>query len=193
MSICEIRGRISCARNFCEFREFRGRTSEGGVGMAGCHTLLRKLPQIARMCRFTQNLLAEKRLPQISQIYTETFSKKILCALRILWEFLYTNLECEICGKQPAHQPNKKRTHQGVQQSLLHQQSHQYKQKGVQRSPLHRPNNQYKTTKAEALTSAFALFSPSATTDADIRNDRRDIRRRNLRLPKNSNSPDQNR
>ena len=123
VSICEIRGRISCARNFCEFREFRGRTSEGGVGMAGCHTLLRKLPQIARMCRFTQNLLAEKRLPRISQIYTETFSKKVLCALRILWEFLYTNLECEICGKQPAHQPNNKHTHQGVQQSLLHQQS----------------------------------------------------------------------
>ena len=141
---------------------------------------------------------AEKSLPQISLIYTETFSKKVLCALRILWEFLYTKLECEICGKQPAHQPNKKHTHQGVQQS-----------------PLHQPNNLYKTTKAEALTSAFALFSPSASTDADIRtdrrrhphrptqtsaptdadirNDRRDIRRRNLRLPKNSNSPDQNR
>ena len=23
---------------------------EGGVGMAGCHTLLRKIPRIARMC-----------------------------------------------------------------------------------------------------------------------------------------------
>ena len=156
VSICEIRGRISCARNFCEFREFRGRTSEGGVGMAGCHTLLRKLPQIARMCRFTQNLLAEKRLPRISQIYTETFSKKVLCALRILWEFLYANLEWKFCGKQPLHQP-----------------SHQYKPKGVQRSPLHRPNSQYKTTKAEALTFALVLFSPSAPTDADIRTDRR--------------------
>ena len=51
------------------------------------------------MCRFTQNLLAEKRLPQISQIYTETFSKKVLCALRILWEFLYTNLKAiEVLG-----------------------------------------------------------------------------------------------
>ena len=27
-----------------------GELAEGGVGMAGCHTLLRKLPQIARMC-----------------------------------------------------------------------------------------------------------------------------------------------
>ncbi|WP_278811861.1 hypothetical protein [Leyella stercorea] len=44
---------------------------------------------------------------------------------------------------------------------------------GVQRSPLHRPNSQYKTTKAEALTFALVLFSPSAPTDADIRNDRR--------------------
>ena len=96
---------------------------------------------------------AEKRLPQI---YTEAFSKKVLCALRILWEFLYTNLEWKICEKQPSHQP-----------------SHQYKPKGVQRSPLHQPNNLYKTTKAEALTSAFALFSPSAPTDADIRTDRR--------------------
>ena len=43
--------------------------------------------------RNTQNLLADKSLPQISQIYTETFSKKVLCALRILWEFLYTNLK----------------------------------------------------------------------------------------------------
>ncbi|WP_302555553.1 hypothetical protein [Leyella stercorea] len=43
----------------------------------------------------------------------------------------------------------------------------------MQRSPLHRPSNLYKTTKAEALASAFALFSPSAPTDADIRNDRR--------------------
>ena len=105
--------------------------------MAGCHTLLRKLPQI-------------------SQIYTETFSKKVLCALRILWEFLYTNLEWKICGKQPLHQP-----------------SHQYKPKGVQRSPLHQPNNLYKTTKAEALTFALVLFSPSAPTDPDIRTDRR--------------------
>ncbi|WP_303112326.1 hypothetical protein [Leyella stercorea] len=43
----------------------------------------------------------------------------------------------------------------------------------MQRSPLHQPNNLYKTAKAEALTSAFALFSPSAPTDADIRTDRR--------------------
>ena len=51
------------------------------------------------MCRFTQNLLAKKRLPRISQIYTETFSKKVLCALRILWEFLYTNLKAiEVLG-----------------------------------------------------------------------------------------------
>ena len=35
MKICEICGRISYARNFCEFGEFCGRTSEGGVGMAG--------------------------------------------------------------------------------------------------------------------------------------------------------------
>ena len=27
-----------------------GGLAEGGVGMAGWHTLLRKLPQIARMC-----------------------------------------------------------------------------------------------------------------------------------------------
>ena len=27
-----------------------GGLAEGGVGMAGCHTLLRKLPQIARIC-----------------------------------------------------------------------------------------------------------------------------------------------
>ena len=60
--ICEIRWRISSARNFCEFREFRGRTcasklrvgSVEGIRRAawvwqGCHTLLRKLPQIARM------------------------------------------------------------------------------------------------------------------------------------------------
>ena len=63
------------------------------------------LPQNSRN---TQNLLlryspteyaeytepsAEKSLPQISQIYTETFSKKVLCVPRILWEFLYTNLK----------------------------------------------------------------------------------------------------
>ena len=33
--ICEICGRIFSTRNFCEFGEFCGRTSEGGVGMAG--------------------------------------------------------------------------------------------------------------------------------------------------------------
>ena len=27
-----------------------GGLAAGGVGMAGCHTLLQKLPQIARMC-----------------------------------------------------------------------------------------------------------------------------------------------
>ena len=32
MHIC---GRLFSARSFCEFREFRGRISEGGVGMAG--------------------------------------------------------------------------------------------------------------------------------------------------------------
>ena len=32
--------KLSSHRNFCEFCEFCGRTSEGGVGMAGCHTLL---------------------------------------------------------------------------------------------------------------------------------------------------------
>ena len=128
---------------------------------------------LPRISRNTQNLLAEKSLPRISQIYTETFSKKVLCALCILWEFLYTNLECEICGKQPAHQPNNKCTHQGVQRSPLHQLSHQYKPKGVQQSLLHQPSNLYKTTKAEALTSAFALLSPSAPTDAGIRTDRR--------------------
>ena len=60
--ICEIRWRISSARNFCEFREFRGRTCANKLGVGsmegiwraawvwqGCHTLLRKLPQIARM------------------------------------------------------------------------------------------------------------------------------------------------
>ena len=60
---CEIRGRISSTRNFCEFREFCGRTcanklevgSGEGIRRAawvwqGCHTLLRKLPQIAQMC-----------------------------------------------------------------------------------------------------------------------------------------------
>ena len=60
---CEIRGRISSARNFCEFREFRGRTCANKLGVGsvegirraawvwqGCHTLLRKLPRIARMC-----------------------------------------------------------------------------------------------------------------------------------------------
>ena len=61
--ICEICGRISSTRNFCEFREFRGRTCANKLGMGsmggirraawvwqGCHTLLRKLPRIARMC-----------------------------------------------------------------------------------------------------------------------------------------------
>ena len=60
---CEIRGRISSTRNFCEFREFRGRTCANKLGVGsvegirraawvwqGCHTLLRKLPRIARMC-----------------------------------------------------------------------------------------------------------------------------------------------
>ena len=60
---CEIRGRISSARNFCEFCEFRGRTCANKLGVGsvegirraawvwqGCHTLLRKLPRIARMC-----------------------------------------------------------------------------------------------------------------------------------------------
>ena len=59
---CEIRGRISSTRNFCEFREFCGRTCANKLGVGsvegirraawvwqGCHTLLRKLPQIARM------------------------------------------------------------------------------------------------------------------------------------------------
>ena len=58
--ICEIRGRISSARNFCEFC---GRTCANKLGMGsvegirraawvwqGCHTLLRKLPRIARIC-----------------------------------------------------------------------------------------------------------------------------------------------
>ena len=56
---CEFRGRISSARNFCEFC---GRTCASKLGMGSvegiqraawvwqeCHTLLRKLPQIARM------------------------------------------------------------------------------------------------------------------------------------------------
>ena len=38
------------------------------MGMAGGHTLLRKLPQIAQN---TQKLLAEKSLPRISQMLTE--------------------------------------------------------------------------------------------------------------------------
>ena len=63
VKICAICGRISSARNFCEFREFCGRTcanklrvgSVEGIRSAawvwqGCHTLLRKLPRIARMC-----------------------------------------------------------------------------------------------------------------------------------------------
>ena len=60
---CEICGRISSARNFCEFREFCGRTCANKLGMGSvegirraawvwqeCHTLLRKLPQIAQIC-----------------------------------------------------------------------------------------------------------------------------------------------
>ena len=61
--ICEIRGRLFSTRNFCEFCEFCGRTCANKLGMGsvegirraawvwqGCHTLLRKLPQIAQMC-----------------------------------------------------------------------------------------------------------------------------------------------
>ena len=60
---CAIHGRISSARNFCEFCEFCGRTCANKLGVGsmegiwraawvwqGCHTLLRKLPRIARMC-----------------------------------------------------------------------------------------------------------------------------------------------
>ena len=139
MSICEIRGRISYARNFCEFGEIRGRISYARNFREFCEFCGRigrvwrgygrmpypptKTPTDCTDVQIYTEPSAEKRLPQISQIYTETFSKKVLCALRILWEFLYTNLKCEICGKQPAHQPNKKYTHQGVQRSPLHQQS----------------------------------------------------------------------
>ena len=67
VSICEIRGRLFSARSFCEFRGFRGRITmlvhECLVGALetsappkrvawvwqGCHTLLQKLPRIARM------------------------------------------------------------------------------------------------------------------------------------------------
>ena len=61
--ICEIRGRLFSARSFCEFCEFCGRTCANKLGVGsmegirraawvwqGCHTLLRKLPRIARMC-----------------------------------------------------------------------------------------------------------------------------------------------
>ena len=60
---CAICGRISSARSFCVFCEFRGRTCANKLGVGsmegirraawvwqGCHTLLRKLPQIAQMC-----------------------------------------------------------------------------------------------------------------------------------------------
>ena len=42
---CNVGARLLgwCSRDCCP-------PWEGGVGMAGCHTLLRKLPQIARMC-----------------------------------------------------------------------------------------------------------------------------------------------
>ena len=88
VSICEIRGRISCARNFCEFREFRGRTSEGGVGMAGCHTLLRKLPQIARMCRFTQNLLL-RRVSHRFHRFTQRLLVRRFCVLCVFCGSFY--------------------------------------------------------------------------------------------------------
>ena len=61
--ICEIRGRLFSARSVCVFCEFCGRTCANKLGMGsvegiwraawvwqGCHTLLRKLPRIARMC-----------------------------------------------------------------------------------------------------------------------------------------------
>ena len=62
VKICAICGRIFSARSFCEFCEFRGRTCVNKLGVGsmegirraawvwqGCHTLLRKLPRIARM------------------------------------------------------------------------------------------------------------------------------------------------
>ena len=63
VKICAICGRISSAWSFCEFCEFCGRTYANKLGVGsvegirravwvwqGCHTLLRKLPQIAQMC-----------------------------------------------------------------------------------------------------------------------------------------------
>ena len=60
---CEFRGRLFSARSFCVFCEFCGRTCANKLGMGsmegirraawvwqGCHTLLRKLPRIARIC-----------------------------------------------------------------------------------------------------------------------------------------------
>ena len=139
MGICEICGRISYARNFCEhlwnpwedilrqkllwipwipWKDFRGWRGYGRMPYPPTKT-----PTDCTDVQIYTEPSAEKSLPRISQIYTETFSKKVLCVPWILWEFLYTNLECEICGKQPAHQPNKKHTHQGVQRSPLHQPS----------------------------------------------------------------------
>ena len=61
--ICEICGRLFSARSFCVFCEICGRTCVNKLGVGsmegirraawvwqGCHTLLRKLPQIAQMC-----------------------------------------------------------------------------------------------------------------------------------------------
>ena len=123
MSICEIRGKIPYARNFCELGEFCGRIGRGWRGYGRMPYPPTKTPTDCTDVQIYTEPSAEKSLPRISRIYTETFSKKVLCALRILWEFLYTNLECEICGKQPAHQPSNKHTHHGVQRSPLHQQS----------------------------------------------------------------------
>ena len=99
MSICEIRGRISSARNFREFCEFCGRIGRGWRGYGRMPYPPTKTPTDCTDVQIYTEPSAEKSIPQISLIYTETFSKKVLCALRILWEFLYTNLKCEICGK----------------------------------------------------------------------------------------------
>ena len=71
----------------------------GCVGMAGMPYPPTKTPTDCTDVQIYTEPSAEKSLPQILQIYTETFSKKVLCALRILWEFLYTNLKAiEVLG-----------------------------------------------------------------------------------------------
>ena len=107
------------------------------------------LPQNSRN---TQNLLLRYPPTEYAE-YTEPSAKKFSHRFRGTQILLIRSAK-SVGNNQRTNQ--NKHTHQGVQ-----------------RSPLHRPNSQYKTTKAEALTFALVLFSPSAPTDADIRTDRR--------------------